>query len=173
MISFIKFLIITVISYLGLFIGNLLIFFAPEELEPGRFFLRHLFYILFSSTFFVALYMSSINVALAVAMSLIIYFMLILSYTKSKHVSKIIMPMLAVLLGISSVDMRTFMSVAGMVFLTSIPFASISVKNYREKDWKKWKKFIKKTKKFLLTNSVSIFIVILWYAIIYFGQGLI
>jgi hypothetical protein len=169
MINIIQFLFLMVISYLGLLVGNLLIFFAPEELEPGRKYLKNFFYILFSTTFFVALYLANVNLYISLGISSIIYFLILFLFSHNKQVPKLIYPSLGILFGISSMNSIVMMSTAGMVFLTGIAYGSISIKNYKEKNWKHWNKFLLYVKKILLENlgfilcSVVSFVVISFF----------
>ena len=132
--NFFVFLLTSFIAYLGITIGQYLIFIAPEELVPGRKYFKQWFYLLFSATLFSVLFFYPINLYIVLAISFLVYLVLFFFYEKFHFSKYLVFLILGTLVGLSSKKVDYFMLTSSLVLLTAMPFGSLSIKHYKKKD---------------------------------------
>ncbi|MFP4112012.1 MAG: hypothetical protein ACLFPQ_00645 [Candidatus Woesearchaeota archaeon] len=155
--NFITYLIAAIVSYLGVFAGNLLIFIAPEELAPGRKYFRYFFFIMLSASIFFFIYVKNGGIAISLFIALLVLLFSSFLYKRFPLLKYAIYPLLGFFLGLSAKsDMFTIM--ASLVFLTGFPFGSYIIKEYRKKDRKV---ILKNT--FVVSVSFFVFAIIFWF----------
>lgn len=134
-ITFLSYFLASVISYLGLLIGVILIKIAPEEQKPGRKYFIFLKKILFFLIIALPLYYYKINIIFSLALlSLIAAFMLCNKLRLDK--SYLVYFLMGVIFAVSSRFIGLFVLESVLILLYGIPNASLALrikkKNYHD-----------------------------------------
>jgi len=132
-ITFISYFLASIIVYLGLLLGAILIKLAPEEQKPGKKYFILLKKILFFIIIISILFFYKLNIFL---ITILIIFVLILILNKKINLEK--SPLVYLLLGIifylSSKIFNLFVIESVLIFLYGIPASSLIIK-LKEKNY--------------------------------------
>ena len=132
-ITFISYFLASIIAYLGLLLGVILIKLAPEEQKPGKKYFILLKKILFFIIIISILFFYKLNIIL---ITILIVFVLILILNRKINLEK--SPLVYLLLGIifylSSKVFNLFVIESVLIFLFGIPASSLIIK-LKEKNY--------------------------------------
>jgi len=132
-ITFISYFLASIIAYLGLLLGVILIKLAPEEQKPGKKYFILLKKILFFIIIISILFFYKLNIIL---ITILIIFVLILILNRKINLEK--SPLVYLLLGIifylSSKIFNLFVIESVLIFLYGIPASSLIIK-LKEKNY--------------------------------------
>ena len=130
--AFLQYFLASLVAYLGLFVGNILIFIAPEELKPGKKVFSFLRLILGASMFIVLLtfFIDSLPYFFSILGMLILVFILFWNNWMNVLFEYIF---LSLIFFLSFKDSTLFIIEALLIFMFGLPTASLYTKVKQKK----------------------------------------
>ncbi len=115
---------VILIIYLSVIVGRLLFFIAPEEIEPGRKWLKPLSALLFFALFFFSIESSTIRYSLSIVM-LMLPFIAPERFLRDKIMSRMSIAMLGIVIGMMTLFSEDVVLTASLSFLSMAVFSGL------------------------------------------------